>query len=83
MLIDNEINQHAGVFEKKQPSPLFEVNETSIVYKDINIGNETLNVTLLTQVNFKQCLVNSLFNNNGEEKIFFYLWLFKVFDMNF
>ena len=71
MLIENEINQHPGVFEENQPSPLFEANETSVVCKDINIGNETLNATLLAQGNFKQCLVNSLFNNNGEEKSFF------------
>ena len=40
MLIDNEINQHLGVFEENQPSLLFEANETSIVCKDINIGRE-------------------------------------------
>ena len=53
MLIENQINQHSGVFEENQPSPLFEANETSVVCKDINIGNETLNATLLAQGNFK------------------------------
>ena len=53
MLIENQINQHPGVFEENQPSPLFEANETSVVCKDINIGNETLNATLLAQGNFK------------------------------
>ena len=71
VLIANEINQHPGLFEENQPSPLFEANETWIVCKDINIGNETLNATLLAWGNFKQCLVNLLFNNDGEEKSFF------------